>query len=88
MKRYNTQERLRQTPAAKLEHGDHVVVPGFLATYAEDAEGWASYRADSGTRYEIQSNANGILSAKRLDNGAIITQAIPGGATLLKVFET
>ncbi|OHU47430.1 hypothetical protein BKG82_26250 [Mycobacteroides chelonae] len=74
---------LKRTLVVDLAAGDHIVIPGFLQVYTEDKDGYASFRADAGTKYVVVSNQDNTLTARLvmsegLDvaDGRVVTQAI------------
>lgn len=78
-------EVLRRTLADELAPGDHIVKPPFLCVYSEDKDGYASLRAEAGTRFTVIDNEGGRLTARKIETGEIVSQDIPLGGTLLKV---
>jgi hypothetical protein len=78
-------ELLRRTNVCDLSIGDHIVKPAFLSVYSEDRDGWASHRADAGTRFEVIAASSNEVTARRLRDGEAISQQFDRTVSVLKV---
>ncbi len=78
-------ERLRRTNVPDLRPGDFIVKPRFLSVYHEDKEGWASLNPTCGTRFEVVAVTPRKLTARRLEDGEVVSQSFNRLVSVLKV---
>lgn len=80
-------EVLQSVRVSDLSPGDYFVKPqsltGLPPAYWVDDEGYSSWRADAGIRFEVLS-VGAELSARHED-GRVLSQAIVGSPTVLRV---
>lgn len=86
-------EVLRLVPSDDLAVGDEIVQPGLLQVYGTDKDGYATLRADAGSRYRILSHDGVTTTAESLScdgipvEPQIISQPTPQNAQVLKVIK-
>lgn len=86
-------EYLKRTLVSEMTAGDLFVKPTAYTVYTEDADGWASYRAACGMRFQVVLVDGVTLTARRIsdadglpiDNGPVLSQDFTAATTVLKV---